>query len=115
MAHEVTHADIKHCYHKVKSAEKDRSLRRVFLKPGWMGSIEVLNQQYCSVFTREYLAFLPEVEQNFSHSEDEELQDIKFTREKVRVALSKLKPISAPGPVQIWPRVRYRIAAAPYL
>ena len=62
---------------------------------------EVLNQQYCSVFTREDLANLPEVEQNFPHSEDEELQNIKFTREKVRVKLSKLKPSSAPGPDQI--------------
>ena len=73
---------------------------------------EVLNQQYCSVFTREDLANLPEVEHNFPHSEDKELQNIKFTREKVRVRLSKLKPSSAPGPDQIWPKVLNRMAAA---
>ena len=38
MANQVAHADIKHCYHKVKSDKKDMSLRRVFLKPDGMGS-----------------------------------------------------------------------------
>ena len=31
---------------------------------------EVLNQQYCSVFTREDMANMPDVEQNFPYSED---------------------------------------------
>jgi hypothetical protein len=72
---------------------------------------EVLNQQYCSVFTRENLANMPEVEQNFHFSQDQELQDIKFTRETVKAKLAKLKPNSAPGPDQIWPRVLQKLSA----
>ena len=68
---------------------------------------EVLNQQYCSVFTREDLANMPEVEQNFLYSEDPELQDIMFINEKVKAKLAKLKPSSA----KIWPRVICKLAA----
>ena len=71
---------------------------------------EVLNQQYCSVFTREVLNNLPEVEKVFHYSEDHELQDIKFTKDKVKEKLAKLKPSSAPGPDQIWPRVLQRLS-----
>ena len=54
---------------------------------------------------------LPEVENNFHYGEDNELQDIKFTKEKVKAKLRKLKPTSAPGPDQIWPRVLQRLAS----
>ena len=39
---------------------------------------DVLNQQYCSVFTKEDLANLPEVEQNFPYSEDQTRFGQKF-------------------------------------
>ena len=52
---------------------------------------DVLHQQYCSVFTRKNLANLTEVEQNFPYSEVHELRDIKFTKEKVKAKLAKLK------------------------
>ena len=71
---------------------------------------EVLNQQYCFVFTREDLINMPQAEQSFKLGEDQELQDIKFTREKVKAKLSKLKPSSAPGPDKIWPRVLQKLA-----
>ena len=71
---------------------------------------DVLNQQYCSVFTREDLTRLPDVEQNFPYSEDHELQDVSFTKEKVKAKLAKLKPSSAPGPDKIWPRVLQRLS-----
>ena len=72
----------------------------------------VLNQQYCSVFTREDLANLPEVEQTFHYGKDNELQDITFTRDKVKAKLAKLNPNSAPGPDKIWPRVLKKLAAS---
>ena len=50
---------------------------------------EVLNEQYCSVFTREDTTYLPEVEKNFHYSEDHELKDILFTTEKVRIKLGQ--------------------------
>ena len=73
---------------------------------------DMLNEQYCSVFTRENLNNLPEVEQKFEYSEEHELKDITFTREKVRLKLAKLNPNSAPGPDQIWPRVLQRLATS---
>ena len=70
----------------------------------------MLNQQYCSVFTREDMISLPEAENKFFFSEDHELQDIQFTKEKVKAKLSKLKPSSAPGPDHIWPRILNKLA-----
>ena len=72
---------------------------------------EVPNQQYCSVFTRYDLANMPDVEQGFPYSEDHDLQDIMFTKEKVKAKLAKLKPSSAPGPDMIWPRVLCKLAS----
>ena len=72
---------------------------------------EVLNEQYCSVFTREDLTNLPEIENNFHFSENNELKEIIFTREKVRVKLARLKPCSAPGPDKLWPRVLQRLSS----
>ena len=54
---------------------------------------------------------MPEVEQNFPYSEDHELKDIMFTKEKVKAKLAKLKPSSAPGSDKIWPRVLSKLAA----
>ena len=71
---------------------------------------EVLNEQYCSVFTREDTTNLPEVEKNFDYSEDHELKDILFTREKVRVKLARLNPSAAPGPDKLWPRVLQKLS-----
>ena len=73
---------------------------------------DVLNQQYCSVFTREDLSNLPEAENKFHYSEDLELNDIQFTKEKAKAKLSKLKPSSAPGPDLIWPRALNKLAGA---
>ena len=65
---------------------------------------DVLNQKYCSVFTREDLTRLPDVEQNFPYSEDHELQDVSFTKEKVRAKLAKLKPSSGQALHQVLTR-----------
>ena len=72
---------------------------------------EVLNKQYCSVFTREDMANFPKAEKNFFYSEDHELRDIMFTKEKVKTKLNKLKPSSAPGPDKIWPKVLNKLAS----
>ena len=53
---------------------------------------------------------MPEVEDNFPYGEDDELRNIKFTKDKVKAKLSKLKPSSAPVPDKIWPRVLKRLA-----
>ena len=73
---------------------------------------EVLNRQYCSVFTREDTSNLPEVKDTFHLGREYELQDIIFTKEKVESKLKKLKPSSAPGPDQIWPRVLQKLSGS---
>ena len=45
---------------------------------------EVLNRQYCSVFTREDTSNLPEVQDTFHLGREDELQDIIFPRRRLR-------------------------------
>ena len=62
------------------------------------------------MFTKEDTGNLPEGENTFNLGSEQELQDITFTKEKVEAKLKKLKPSSAPGPDQIWPRVLQRLS-----
>ena len=64
---------------------------------------EQLNLFFCSVFTQEDTANVPEAE-NLFHGE-EALENVNITEEKVRVKLRKLRPDSAPGPDKLLPRV----------
>ena len=70
---------------------------------------ELLNNFFCSVFTREDVSNLPEAEQLFEG--DEPLVTTDFTEEKVRVKLLKLKQNSAPGPDRLWPRVLHKLSS----
>ena len=47
VANEVTHCDIRHCYHKAASVKKDMSLQRIFLKPDGMGSNDDYWREAC--------------------------------------------------------------------
>ena len=47
IANQVAHGDIKTCYHKIASHEKDMSLRRIFLKPDGMGSNDDYWREAC--------------------------------------------------------------------
>jgi hypothetical protein len=64
---------------------------------------EILNNWYCSVFTRENLDQVPEAEQIFTG--EDPLVSVRFTPEAVREKLKNLNPNSAPGPDGIWTRV----------
>ena len=64
---------------------------------------EMLNEFFCSVFTREDCSRVPEAEQLFEG--EEPLESIEFSVEAVRKKLQQLRPNSAPGPDRLWPRV----------
>ena len=57
---------------------------------------KLLNNFFCSVFTREKLADMPEPEQLYRG--DEPLTEADFKEEDVRKKLTNLKPSAAPGP-----------------
>lgn len=69
---------------------------------------DILNNFFCSVFTEEDLANIPEPEQLY-HGEDP-LTNVKFTRNKVKDKLAKLKPSAAPGPDKVWAKVLHSLA-----
>ena len=65
--------------------------------------VDRLNQFYCSVFTQEDIADTPAAENIVA--DGDALEDITITVEKVKDKLRKLRPDSAPGPDNLWPRV----------
>ena len=67
----------------------------------------MLNDQYCSVFTREGVE-RPEVEQLFRGEDG--LKDMQFQAGKVEKKLKQLKPSAAPGPDRVWTRVLHTMA-----
>ena len=69
---------------------------------------EILNKQFCNMFTKEDLAHMPDVETLF-HGE-EGLSTVTFTAEKVTLKLKKLKPTSAPGPDRVWTKILHDLA-----
>ena len=70
---------------------------------------EQLNLFFCSVFTQEDCTNLPEAETLFR--DEEPLESIDITEEKVKVKLDKLRPNSAPGPDKLWPRILQKLSA----
>ena len=69
---------------------------------------ELLNNFFCSVFTREKLADMPEPEQLYRG--DEPLTEADFKEEDVRKKLTNLKPSAAPGPDGVWTRILQKLA-----
>ena len=69
---------------------------------------DILNNFFCSVFTREDISHLPAAENLFVGAEKLETVQIKPTT--VTEKLKKWKPFSAPGPDRMWPRVLYSLA-----
>ena len=69
---------------------------------------ELLNDFFCSVFTREDCSNIPQAEQLFTG--EVPLETVEITEEKVRKKLEKLKPSSAPGPDKLWPRVLHKLS-----
>ena len=64
---------------------------------------EMLNEFFCSVFTREDCTSIPDAEQLFQLGDP--LEIIQFSEDKVKKKLEQLRPNSAPGPDKLWPRV----------
>ena len=60
------------------------------------------------VFTNENLANMSDPEQLYMG--DDMLEDVSFTREKVKKKLSALKPTAAPGPDGVWTRILHQLA-----
>ena len=69
---------------------------------------EILNDFFCSVFTREDVSVIPEAEQRY-HGADP-LVNVHITATKVQIKLEKLKPSSAPGPDKLWPRILQKLS-----
>ena len=69
---------------------------------------ELLNDFFCSVFTREDCSSMPVAEQLFTGNAP--LVSVEIDEEKVKKKLEKLKPNSAPGPDQLWPRVLHKLS-----
>ena len=69
----------------------------------------LLNDFFCSVFTREDCSNMPEAEQLFTG--DTPLETTEITEVKVKEKLEKLKPSSAPGPDKLWPRVLHKLSS----
>jgi hypothetical protein len=74
-------------------------------------SAEILNEQFCSVFTREDTFTLPVPVQMFTGPEEEKLLNLEFTAEAVKKKLDALKPNKAPGPDMIHPRILKEFSA----
>ena len=70
---------------------------------------ELLNDFFCSVFTREDCSNMPDAEQLFTS--DIPLETVEITEVTVRKKLEKLKPSSAPGPDKLWPRVLHKLSS----
>ena len=68
----------------------------------------ILNNWYCSVFTREDISQVPEAVDVFEDSNT--LEEIVITRDRLKKKLLALKPKSAPGPDKIWARVAHDLA-----
>ena len=68
----------------------------------------VLNNWYCSVFTREDTSQVPEAAEVFQGNDT--LEDMVITRDRVKKKLLALKPKSAPGPDKISPAVMQSMA-----
>ena len=58
----------------------------------------VLNDYFCSVFTREDQTNIPDID---THHGDTYISDITFTRGAIKRKIMDLKPTSAPGPDQL--------------
>ena len=69
---------------------------------------ELLNNFFCSVFTRENLDDMPEPEQLFSG--EDMLSEANFGHEEVKKKLSNLKLTAAPGPDGVWTRILHKLA-----
>ena len=69
---------------------------------------ELLNNFFCSVFTRENLQDMPEPKQIFTG--DEPLTETRFETDEVKKKLVKLKPSAAPGPDGVWTRILHKMA-----
>ena len=69
---------------------------------------EMLNNFFCSVFTREDTSTIPEAEQRFLGMQP--LESVHITAQTVQKKLEKLKPNSAPGPDKLWPRILQKAA-----
>jgi hypothetical protein len=61
-------------------------------------SAEILNEQFCSVFTREDTTTMPEPVQMFTCPDEEKLLTMEITAEAVIKKLDALKPNKAQGP-----------------
>ena len=69
---------------------------------------ELLNNFFCSVFTRENLDAMPEPEQLYTGAEP--LTEAEFKEEDVKKKLTNLKASAAPGPDGVWTRILHKLA-----
>ena len=70
---------------------------------------DILNDFFCSVFTREDTTDIPDAEQLYHGMEP--LEFVQITPAQVQKKLSSLKPNSAPGPDKLWPKVLHKLAS----
>ena len=70
---------------------------------------EILNEFFCSVFTREDATDVPIAEQLYH--EEEPLVLVQITSAQVQKKLNSLKPNSTLGPDKLWPRVQQKLAS----
>ena len=68
----------------------------------------MLNDFFCSVFTKEDVSNVPAAEQRYCVGGP--LESVEITELTVKAKLTKLKPNSAPGPDKLWPRVLQKLA-----
>ena len=76
---------------------------------------DLLNEFFCSVFTKEDCTYLPCAEQLFDPGAGIPLDSIQFSEAKVQKKLEQLKPNSAPGPDMLWPRVLQSLSSVIFL
>ncbi len=70
-----------------------------------LGMANILNEFFSSVFTEEDTSQMPEVEEVFTGTEEQQLKDMFFTESMISEKLRQLKPNKAPGPDNMYTNI----------